>query len=163
MTLRVSDRIKINRTGAATWQVQIDGVNSGAAWTTPEEAERYGFGLVSNAAVTDRGLATKAATAEIQVVTLTSYGGTDSFTLKDPLTLNETVPFVRGTNGTAAAVQAALRTLTGDASLTVAGTTDEGPFTVTWVAETTRQPVLEQGTVSGCTLAVTVSTKGGVG
>jgi hypothetical protein len=118
-------------------------------------------GLVSNAAATERFGNVKSATGEVQVVTLTGFSGTDSFTLK--LTgANETVAFVRGTNATAAAVQAALRTLTGDSTLTVTGTTDEGPFTVTWVSQTTRQPLLQQGTVSGCTLASAVTTTGGV-
>lgn len=81
-----------------------------------------------------------------RVITLGSYGGTDEFKIRvefssaertnqlDPgkeTTAVETVAFVRGTNGTAAAIQAALRTATGDAALTVAGTTDAGPFTVT--------------------------------
>ena len=161
MGLRVSDTIRTERTGAATWTTYIRGAADAVTHSTPEAAERYAFGLVSNDAVTDRGLATKAAAAEVQVITLTSYTGTDSFAIRDGD--DETVPFVRGTNGTAAAIQTALRTLTGDASLTVAGTTDEGPFTVTWVAETTRQRVLQTGAVSGCTVAVTVTTAGGVG
>lgn len=70
----------------------------------------------------------------VQVVTLVSYGGTDSFTLgvRIPnLGFQTSIAFVRGTNGTAAAIQAELRTLTGDSALTVTGTTDEGPFTIT--------------------------------
>ncbi len=80
-----------------------------------------------------------------RVITLQSYGGTDEFKIRvdfrsaertDQLTAGkeastvETVAFVRGTNGTAVAIQAALRTATGDSSLTVTGTTDAGPFTV---------------------------------
>lgn len=90
---------------------------------------------------------------KVQVVTLTSYTGTDSF----KLTYNgtETVAFVRGTNGTAAAIQTALRTATGDADLTVTGTTDEGPFTVTFT--TTPTDILTVTNPSGCTGAVTVN------
>lgn len=80
-----------------------------------------------------------------RVITLLGYDGTDEFKIRvefqsaertDQLTAGkegtvESVAFVRGTNGTAAAIQAELRTLTGDSALTVSGTTDEGPFTVT--------------------------------
>lgn len=80
-----------------------------------------------------------------RVITLLGYDGTDEFKIRvdfrsaeriDQLTAGkegtvETVAFVRGTNGTAAAIQAALRTATGDTALTVSGTTDEGPFTIT--------------------------------
>lgn len=89
-----------------------------------------------------------------QVITLTGFAGTDSF----KLTYNavETVAFVRQTNATAAAIQTALRTATGDTGLTVTGTTDEGPFTVVFtggwdaLAITVTSPV-------GCTGAVTRS------
>ena len=158
-------RIKVHRTGDATWVVTYNGTQlSGPTLSSSEEAERLAFGLVSNAVVTGRGLATKAAAAEVQVITLTSWDGTDAFSIQDQKTGQETIPFVNATNGTAADLQAALRTLTGDASLTVAGTTDTGPFTVTWVAQTTRQAPLAvvRGT-GGATGVTTVTTKGGVG
>jgi len=158
-------RIESRRTGVATWAVYYNGTAlSGPTLASAEEAERLAFGLVSNAVVTDRGLATKAAAAEVQVITLTSWDGTDAFSIQNQLTGQETIPFVNAVNGTAADLQAALRTLTGDGSLTVSGTTDVGPFTVTWVAQTTRQAPLAvvRGTGSA-TGVVTVTTKGGVG
>lgn len=79
-----------------------------------------------------------------RVITLNSFGGTDEFKIRVEFSSSrtnelqpgkegtvETVAFVRGTNATAAAIQAELRTLTGDAALTVSGSTDAGPFTVT--------------------------------
>jgi len=152
--------VRIQRTSATAWTVYKDTVSMGA-FTSRRLAESCAAGLRSNAAATDRLGNLKTAAAEVQLVTLTDYDGTDSFALKDGY--NSTVPFVRGTNATAAAVQTALRTLTGDASLTVAGTTDEGPFTVTWVAETTAQTLLQQGAVSGATAAITRVSTGGVG
>jgi hypothetical protein len=151
--------IRVQRTSATEWTVYKNGVSQGA-FASRRLAHSTAAGLVSNAAATERFGNLKAAAGEVQVVTLTSYAGTDSFSLK--LGQLETVPFVRGTNGTAAAIQAALRTLTGDSTLTTTGTTDEGPFTVTWVSQTVRQPLLQQGTVSGCTAAITVSSTGGV-
>jgi hypothetical protein len=81
---------------------------------------------------------------QTRVITLGSFGGTDAFKIRvewrsaeriDELVAGkegtvETVAFVRGTNATAAAIQTALRTATAE-DVTVAGTTDEGPFTVT--------------------------------
>lgn len=83
-----------------------------------------------------------------QVITLNSFAGTDSFKIRvfkqarvargaqyreSGAPYVDTAAFVRGTNATAAAIQAELRTATGDATLTVAGNTDAGPFTVTFV------------------------------
>lgn len=83
-------------------------------------------------------------TLRTRVITLQSFGGTDEFKVRVEWVgsrtnelqagkegVVETVAFVRGTNATAAAIQAELRTLTGDSTLTVTGTTDAGPFTVT--------------------------------
>ncbi len=67
----------------------------------------------------------------VQVITLSSFGGTDSF--KVEYRGGKTASFVRGTNATSAAMQTALRTLTGDSNLAVSGNTDAGPFTVTFV------------------------------
>jgi hypothetical protein len=151
--------IEVQRTAAGTWTVYKNGVSMGG-FASRRLAHSTAAGLVSNAAATERFGNLKAATGEVQVITLTDFAGTDSFSLK--LGQLETVPFVRGTNATAAAMQTALRTLTGDSTLTVTGTTDEGPFTVTWVSQTVRQPLFQQGTVSACTLASAVTVTGGV-
>lgn len=106
-----------------------------------------------------------------QVITLNSFGGTDSFKIRvnaAPTTRNggnstgavvatDTAAFVRGTNATAAAIQAALRTATGDTGLTCSGTTDAGPFTVTFVNKK-GQPLFELVTLSGCSGNVTPGT-----
>jgi hypothetical protein len=102
--------------------------------------------------------------ARTQVITLNSFAGTDSFKIRTVGTpiksvggdvdATDTVAFVRGTNATAAAIQTALRTATGDASLTVSGTTDAGPFTVTFVAKK-GYPLFELVTLSGCSGNVT--------
>jgi len=82
------------------------------------------------------------------VITLTNFGGTDSFKIKvvygnrdrtditdqeegRPGATQTTAAFVRGTNAAASDLQTALRTATGDTGLTVAGSTDAGPFTIT--------------------------------
>ena len=111
-----------------------------------------------------------------RVITLHLYDGTDSFkirvrfanpnraslTSKDEVanhdSYTDTVAFVRGTNGTAAAIQTALITATGDAGLTVSGTTDEGPFTVTPSGAHRDQYELQLVTLSACSGNVT-STK----
>jgi len=90
---------------------------------------------------------------KVQVVTLTSWGAGDSFKLS--YNGSATAAFVQGTNGAAADIQAALRTLTGDASLTVTGTDDAGPFTVTFT--TTPVDILTVTNATGCTGAVTVN------
>lgn len=94
---------------------------------------------------------------EVQVVTLTGFSGTDEFKLTYDTT--ETIAFVRGTNATAAAIQTAMRTATGDSSLTVAGTTDAGPFTITFSAEGDRFLTRVTSAV-GCTGVVTRTTTG---
>lgn len=69
----------------------------------------------------------------VQVLTLAGTGGANTFKLTYGATEGATV-FTKASNQTAAAIQAALRTATNDGSLTVAGTTDAGPFTITFVA-----------------------------
>lgn len=103
----------------------------------------------------------------VQVVTLSSFAGTDSFTLTVRLDSGgriTTVAFVRGTNATAAAIQTALRTATGDTALTVTGTTDEGPFTITHTKATFRK-LFPKYTVNGtgCTGVVTYDQAAGEG
>lgn len=162
MTNKFANGVTMQRTSATEWTVYKDGVSMGA-FDTRLAATSLATGLVSAAAQLDRLGGRKTAAAEVQVITLTSYTGTDSFSLYTEG--QQTVPFVRGTNGTAAAIQAALRTATGDTGIVVTPTTandDEGPFTVTF-AETTSQPLLQSGVVSGCTVAVTRSTTGGTG
>jgi hypothetical protein len=151
--------IRVQRTSDSVWTVYKNNISEGT-FASRVLADSFAVGLIGNAAATERFGNKKVAVGEVQLVTLTAFDGTDSFVLR--FGDNETVPFVRGTNATAAAIQAALRTLTGDASLTVAGTTDAGPFTVTFVASTTRQRSLRSGAVSGCTLAVTTVSTGGV-
>lgn len=101
---------------------------------------------------------------EVQTITLTSWDAADSFKLQWPAgTGSKTVAFVSGTNGTAAAIQTALRTLTGNANLTVTGTTDAGPFTVTFVGQNADVAALAvtDGT-GGTTGAVAETQKGGI-
>ena len=152
--------VTVQRTAAGTWTIYRNGVSEGTA-TSRRAATSLALGLRSSAAQTDRLGNLKTAAGEVQVVTPADFTGTDSFSLK--VDDDYTVPFVRGTNATAAAMQTALRTLTGDTTLTVTGTTDEGPFTVTFVSETTGQPILRQGVVSGCTVTVARTTNGGTG
>lgn len=92
---------------------------------------------------------------ETTVVTLTSFTGTDSFKLVRGGV--QTAAFVRGTNATAALIQTEIRDVWDDNTLTVSGTTDEGPFTIT-SRDLKHQPVISMGTVSGCTGALSVST-----
>lgn len=73
---------------------------------------------------------------DTRVITLGGFDATDSFKIRviansGARTVTDTAAFTRGTDATAAAIQAALRTATGDTGLTVAGTTNAGPFTIT--------------------------------
>lgn len=69
-----------------------------------------------------------------------TYGGAEGAT-----------DFIRGSNATAAALETAIRIQTGDGGLTVTGTTDTGPFTVTWstYADETALSVTNPTTCSG--------------
>jgi hypothetical protein len=132
--------------------------------TSAEDAERLAFGLVSNAAVIGRGLQTRAARVEIQTFTITGWDATDAFSIINPVTLEETIPFVHTTNGAATDVQAAMRTLTGDAALTCTGTVNVGPFVCTWVNQTTRQLLYTVGRgTAGAAGTMAVTQQGGVG
>lgn len=99
----------------------------------------------------------------VQVITLTDEAGNpdagDFFDLQ--YTNSAVTRFTVGTNCTAAAMQTALRTATGDASLTVAGTTDQGPFTVTFVALLGTRDPLNVFNVSGMTSVVVAVTDTG--
>jgi hypothetical protein len=160
MANNFGDNVRVQRTGTAEWKVYDNGVLVGTH-TKRVTAHAQATGLSATGSHSQRYPGT--AKAEVQVITMTSFAGTDSFTV----TVNEgntaatTAAFVRGTNAAAADLQTALRTATGDSGLTVSGTTDEGPYTITF-AETTVQPEL---TVTGtdCSGAVTVTTRGGGG
>lgn len=160
MANNFGDGVTVQRTGTAEWKVYDNGVLVGTH-TKRVTAHAQATGLSATGSHSQRYPGT--AKAEVQVITLTSFTGTDSFTV----TVNEgglattTAPFVRGTNAAASDLQTALRTATGDAGLLVTGDTDEGPFTVTFI-ETTAQPELTV-TGTGCTGAVTVTTRGGGG
>lgn len=98
----------------------------------------------------------------VEVITLTGFAGTDSFTItfqEADGTKVTTAAIVRGTNAAASDVQTAIRAaLTGTDLTTVSGTTDEGPFTVTYDrsgAGTRRFPKIVAITGTGCTGAVT--------
>lgn len=70
------------------------------------------------------------------LITLSSFAGTDSFTItfqEADGTYVTTAAIVRGTNAAASDVQTAIRAaLTGTDLTVVTGTTDEGPFTITF-------------------------------
>jgi hypothetical protein len=94
--------------------------------------------------------------ARTQVITLGAFAGTDSFKVRvraladaGAAAATDTAAFVRGTNAAASDLQTALRTATGDTGLTVAGDTDEGPFTVTFVNKK-GFPLFELVTLSAC-------------
>lgn len=106
---------------------------------------------------------------QVQVITLTGFTGTDSFTIgvrEAGGNISTSIAFVRGTNATAAAIQTELRTLLGGTDLTVVtGTTNEGPFTVTFNDDEFygRQfPKLGPVTGTGCTGVITRSADPGV-
>lgn len=154
--------ITVRRTDVAEWKVYDAAGIVQFTKSSRVAATKAALGLSGgNAAQTARHGAGSFA-GEVQVITLADFDGTDSFALLKGDTNVSTAAFVRGTNATAADLQTALRTLTGDTTLTVTGTTDEGPFTVTWVSQTNLQHLLKQGAVSGCTLTVARSSDGGL-
>lgn len=77
--------------------------------------------------------ATVTQTGKVNVITLTGPSAADTFKLTYNSVEGATT-FTVGTNCTAAAIQSALRTATSDSGLAVSGTTDAGPFTVTFTA-----------------------------
>jgi hypothetical protein len=105
--------------------------------------------------------------SRIVVVTLSSFGGTDSFTItfqEADGTYATTAAIVRGTNAAASDVQTAVRAvLTGTDLTTVAGDTDAGPYTITFNdAEyfSRRFPRIVSINGTGCTGAVSQPTDG---
>lgn len=96
---------------------------------------------------------------QVQVIDVMDVAGGDLFNLKGQLNganLGTTANFVAGTNMTAAAIQTALRTLTSDSNLTVTGTTDVGPFTITHTktAFTRLYPTYTAPTQTGMTVLI---------
>lgn len=96
----------------------------------------------------------------VQVITMNTFDSVDSFKLTWNGAEGATV-FTRGTNATAAALQTALRAQTGDTSLTVSGTTDAGPFTVTFTVPSLASAITVTSPTGGCTGTVTGTTKFG--
>ncbi len=91
--------------------------------------------------------------AEQQTITISGQAGTDSFNIvAESVT---TTNFVFAVNMTAAAIQAALRTATGDGGLIVTGTDDAGPFVIEW-SEVAEQAQLSTN-VNGMTATVTTT------
>jgi hypothetical protein len=89
------------------------------------------------------------------VITLLGFGAGDEFKLRayaqgvdGDFAGTDTIAFTHGTDAASTDLQTALRTATGDASLTVSGTTDSGPFTVTYVAKK-GQPELVAHSITG--------------
>lgn len=100
-----------------------------------------------------------------QVITLTGFGGTDSFKVTSVAQgglSTESAAFVRGTNAAASDLQTALRTLTGDTLLVVEGTTDAGPYTVQFSGSIHFIPTLSVTNPSGCTGAVTTPARNAI-
>ena len=102
---------------------------------------------------------------EVQTVTLTDFSGTDSFTLT--FGAATTASIVRGTNCTAAGVKAALEDISTiyPNHVSVTGTTDAGPFTVTFDDGTLAASNVAEmtGTGTGCTVTVATTTAGAAG
>jgi len=92
-------------------------------------------------------------------VTVSTPGvSNDSFVLQG--TVGDTAPLVYGVNCAATDLQGELRTATGNGSLTVSGTTNVGPFTVTFVGGAADETTLIAKTLVGCTVDITTPTPG---
>ncbi len=102
-------------------------------------------------------LSTITGTNEVQTVVLTGFGGTDSFKLTQNTI--ETISFVRGTNATAAAIQAEIRSVWGDPAATVSGITDSSTFVITFTTGKD-EGAITVTSPSGCTGVVTETTPG---
>jgi hypothetical protein len=106
----------------------------------------------------------------VQTVTLQAPTAGDAFTLRvrsfprapaggtvarGAFKNTDTAPLVVGTNCAATDLQTELRTATGDSTLTVSGTTDVGPFTVTFVGLSKhRMPELVAVTCTGVSISI---------
>lgn len=101
--------------------------------------------------------------ARTTVITLSAFGAGDEFKLRayaqgadGDFAGTDTIAFTHGTDALASDLQTALRTATGDTGLTVTGTDNSGPFTVTYV-NLKGQPELVAHSVTGGA-CVTIST-----
>lgn len=101
--------------------------------------------------------------ARTTVITLQAPTAADSFKLgayaqgaDGDFARTDTAALVIGTNCAASDLQSELRTATGDSSLTVTGTTDVGPFTVTHALK--GQPQLVAHTLSGMSVSIAPGT-----
>lgn len=100
-----------------------------------------------------------------QVVTLTSNPAGGAFTLFYTNTLGTVIGsdrFAKGHNMTAAIMTTLLKSRTGDSGLTVTGTTDAGPFTITFTT-LMNENTLAIGFDGGCAGSVAVTRTGGWG
>ena len=96
----------------------------------------------------------------VQLITVSSFGGGDEFALTAELNgqnLGDTISFTNGTDAASSDIQTALRTLLTD-TCTVSGSTNAGPYTVTFLAsEYARKfPKLQVASSTGCTAVVSV-------
>lgn len=124
--------VRPNSTSHATG-VAAGGVEDSTGYRESDSYNLDGAGAgvtVSNTRPTSRTAYTGRGVDYVYVVTLAGVTAADSFKLHLNRTDTKTAAFVAGTNMTAAAMQTALRTLTGDNNLTVTGTTDAGPFLI---------------------------------
>lgn len=160
-----------------TRRVDINGANAG----TGSAAASHGAGQVINyqnlygtlASVEVGVLASPISSADnavqitplygVQVIDTTTavgYGAGDSFKLT--YGGQETIAFVHGTNATASAIQAGLIVLStiGPNGVTVTGTTNTGPFTVTFLDPNVNVTPLTVTTPVGYTGAFTVTNRG---
>lgn len=139
------------------------GTHKADALTTASQS-RFGTGpsdTVSPSGDFNAGGMTMDVRGGTEVITLTGFDGTDSFTItfqEADGTKVTTAAIVRGTNAAASDVQTAIRNaLTGTDLTVVSGTTDEGPYTVTYnrFYQGRRFPKIVAITGTGCTGAVT--------
>lgn len=97
----------------------------------------------------------------VQVITMTAFSAGDEFVLSavcNGQNFGNTIAFTHGTDAQASDIQTALRTLLGD-NCVVAGTTNAGPYTVTFLASeyARHYPKLVVVSNTGCTAAITQS------
>lgn len=95
----------------------------------------------------------------VQVITLTGFGAGDSFKVQYA---NATTASIAHGSASAAQMQTAIRSLTGDTGLTVTGTDNAGPYTVTFVDLRGPRPNLDLVELTGVT-AVTTNTQATLG
>jgi hypothetical protein len=147
--------------GQFIW-VQVDGP------TNAKVAADVGLGEIVVLDPTVDKVLRSARTDEVQVITLTGFTGTLS--VKLTFAGAESAAIVRGTNATAAGVQAALEGLAGidPGDISVTGTTDAGPFTVNFLdsgphnfGDSDVGPITVTSGTGGAAGTVAEGTKGG--